>query len=172
MWNWLVDKLIAFAKRTPYSHLHNADGSVYMERYWLIPYEWKLPFEFAVRVHHIVTPDVDRHLHDHPWTFLSFILRGWYIEHHPVMRRKCFDGDYEKTYTTFRDVRSWALRWSTDRHRISCVSAGGVWTLFISFNYMHWWGFYTPAGKIYYGDYDSGHTVTGNVYHNSSEGHK
>lgn len=170
MWNWLVDKLITFAKRTPYSHLHHADGSVYMERYWLIPYEWKWPF--SVRLHYIATGDNDRHLHDHPWAFISFILRGWYVEERPITRRKCFDGQFETTVAKFRGVRSWAWRWATDRHRISSISGPGVWTLFISFNYMHWWGFYTPMGKIYYMDYDTVHNVVGEVYHNSSEGHK
>lgn len=168
IYRWLVDKLIAFAKRTPYSHLHNPDGSVYMERYWLIPYSWKLPF--AIRLHWIAGPDKDRYLHDHPWTFLSFILRGWYIEERPVSNAKCFYGnDFELTYRTVRKQGSLALRRATDRHRISYVWPGGAWTLFISFTYRHWWGFYAPFGKIYWQDYNSIHTAIGEVPSHNSE---
>lgn len=160
MWNWLVDKLIAFAKRTPYFHLQHADGSSYMERYWVVRLgrRWNKDYGLiGIRLHHILTPDLDRVLHDHPWAFISVVLRGWYIEHRPVTNSPCFDGEMEKTYRTIRLVRSIAFRWWTDRHRITTVSTGGVWTLFVTFPKMQWWGFYTRLGKIYYQDYNSVH---------------
>lgn len=157
MWNWLVDRLIEFAMRTPYTHLHHADGTPYMERYWLIGDDWK--WWFAVRIHHICTPDYDRHLHDHPWSFVSVILRGWYIERRPLSIAPCFGGQEEDYYTTSRKAGSVAFRRATDRHSISIVPAGGAWTLFISFRKVQWWGFYTPGGKVYYRDYQSVHNM-------------
>lgn len=174
MMNWLVDKLIAFAKRTPYTHLRNPDGTAYMERYWLVPYEyermlsfWRNPlgrvfqwFGIAVRLHYIKSPDRDRHLHDHPWAFVSVVLRGWYIEHRPMTIQPNFLGTEEElTYSAWRREGEIAFRWWTARHRISTVAPEGVWTLFITGPMMQWWGFYTPAGKVYYRDYESTHTI-------------
>lgn len=157
MLNWLVEKLIKFAKRTPYTHLYHEDGSVYMERFWLVPVDWKWPF--AARIHWIATPDHDRHLHDHPWAFLSLILWGSYIEARPVTVQPCFEGEREVVNVKLRRRWSLAFRHATDRHYIPAVSPGGVWTLFISFKFVQWWGFYTPMGKVYYRDYHSVHTL-------------
>lgn len=71
--DWLVDRLIARAMRTPYFHL---DG--YLRRYWLLPYN---RFGYAARIHQFVSGDRDRDLHNHPWPYVSVILRGGYFEH-------------------------------------------------------------------------------------------
>lgn len=51
-------------------------GSLYMRRWRLLHTRW-----FGVRIHHIVRSDNDRELHDHPFTFVSLVLRGGYYEH-------------------------------------------------------------------------------------------
>jgi hypothetical protein len=182
LWNWTVDRLIALAKRTPYFHLHHGDGTLYMERYWLVPFIssehvgcyamrwWREPFGWlcqrfgiAMRIHVIHTPDLDRALHDHPWNFVSVVLRGWYTELRPIDNgQPCFaehelsDGGEELTWIIHRAERSVAFRRATDRHRIINQSARCV-TLFITGPKRQWWGFYTPSGKVYYKDYDSVH---------------
>lgn len=50
----------------------------YMIRYKLIDTPW-----FAIRIHRILKSDSDRHLHDHPWHFVSFVLSGGYREETP-----------------------------------------------------------------------------------------
>ena len=50
--------------------------SVYMRRWRLIHRAL-----FGVRRHQIVRSDADRELHDHPFSFVSIILRGGYYEH-------------------------------------------------------------------------------------------
>lgn len=89
----VADWLIRRAQRTPYSPIIS-EGELYMERFWLFnPYPdsgasgadrkpWRFPI--SIRIHHIVLPDQDRHLHDHPWNARTFILRGWYREVRPV----------------------------------------------------------------------------------------
>lgn len=182
----LVNWLIARAKRTPYFHLQHADGSEYMGRWWLVPYQyghpldcWRNPlgwllqqFGIAVRVHHIATPDLDRALHDHPWDFISVVLRGGYLEARPVTISPCFDftadpqmypgrvcyagpGGEAVTHTE-RLAGSIGYRRATDRHRIVAVRPD-TYTLFITFRKVQWWGFYTPMGKVYYRDYASAH---------------
>lgn len=67
----VVDFLIRRAKRTPYTNIVT-DGVLYMERYWLFnPYPANSSgkgnrFPISIRLHRIVLPDQDRHLHDHP----------------------------------------------------------------------------------------------------------
>lgn len=96
----LLDRVIERVKRRPYFHLYHGDGSLYMERYWVVPFAkrdegcfvatWRKPLHWllqklgiAVRLHCIHTPDLDRALHDHPWTFLSWVLIGSYTEERP-----------------------------------------------------------------------------------------
>lgn len=85
--------LIRRGARTPYFHLVNADGTPYMDRFWLPrigragvddrgqPRPW-----LALRLHHIRSSDHGGVFHDHPWSFFSLILRGGYFEH------RAFDG--------------------------------------------------------------------------------
>jgi hypothetical protein len=35
---------------------------------------------FAIYIHQIFESDKDKHLHSHPWNFISFILSGGYVE--------------------------------------------------------------------------------------------
>lgn len=107
----LADRLIKSGQRSPYYHLYHRDGSPYMMRYWLVPQRMLKPIECkyvdqglvstsvtvepgfelrddvrhlpAARLHNIVTPDLDREMHNHPWSFISIVLRGGYIERRP-----------------------------------------------------------------------------------------
>lgn len=151
----VVDLLIERARRTPYWHLYHGDGSLYMGRYWLKPHSDRRD-RWAARVHHIATPDVDRHMHDHPWDFLSIVLRGGYTELRPLGAERCFEGEEEASYAVTRRAGSIALRRATDRHRIISVLPD-TWTLFITGPKRHWWGFHTPAGKVHWQDYVSSH---------------
>lgn len=149
----LVDALIRRAKRTPYLHLFHADGSPYMERYWLLDTRW-----LSIKVHWIATPDYDRHMHDHPWWFASLVLRGWYIEDRPHSRVPYFWNDgREFCYHVVRSPGSFAYRAIGERHRVSTVSPGGVWTLFINGPRARKWGFHTETGWVYWKDYPSCH---------------
>jgi len=134
----LANFIIRIAMRRPYLHIGD-----YMYRYWLIPFEWNLPF--SVRVHHIRLPDADPYLHDHPWNWRTIILRGWYIEEDVFGRKVWRDAGETKgaTAETF--------------HRIDIVPPDGVWTLFIMGRRRNRWGFMhgDPARKTYYRDYVS-----------------
>lgn len=170
--NWLI----ARAVHTPYFHLYHADGTLYMERFWLVPFAspkegcwvatWREPFTWlcqklgiSIRLHWIHTADLDRALHDHPWTFFSWLLIGWYTEERPTTPEKIqFDEKgVEAIKTTRRTPGSFALRRFHHRHRISAVSPGGVLTLFVSFTKRQSWGFYTPQGKTWWWVFKSVH---------------
>lgn len=120
--NWIIER----AKKTPYFHLEG-----YMERYWLVqPRRW-LPF--SVRVHHILRSDDDRHLHDHPWSYATIILRGGYTE---VTSRDKDGKWYGVGNILFRGWRHF--------HRLIVPPGATAWTLFIMGPYRHRWGFKIP----------------------------
>lgn len=162
----VVDWIINKAKRTPYIHLGEA-GNIYMERYWLVPYRnksdyktddgtgWvrfhKRPFAWvlqalgiAVRVHCIRRSDAGRDFHNHPWPFITCILRGGYVEHRPI---------FDKNGFLVREASEWYgpgcinIRRSNFFHRLELPyrpdrnPSGAVWTLFITGWKMRTWGF-------------------------------
>lgn len=160
-----VERLIARAKRTPYTHIRGPNGSVYMERYWLFnPYPpessgkrpwWKFPI--SIRLHRIMRPDGDRHLHDHPWNARTIILRGGYNEVRrevePGRGTSWIDGDYVDEVEYYRRAGDTATLKFGEFHRIIWVSDGGVWTLFITGKYRGTWGFNVDGIKVQWRKY-------------------
>jgi hypothetical protein len=134
-------------------HLFHADGSLYMGRWKVFETRW-----LSARLHLIATPDYDRHLHDHPWPFLSLVLCGSYIEFSAANIEPCFLGSEECALQTERRAGSFGYRRATHRHRIVTVDPG-TFTLFIYGRKAQWWGFYTPAGKVHWQAYESCHAA-------------
>lgn len=154
--NWLFDSLHVRAVKTPYDHL---DG--YMERFWLVPYKqpelgtgcgpvkfferpiaWLLQrFDIAIRLHHILRSDNDRHFHDHPWPYITLVLRHGYCEVTPMdLRRPLVEYTHRRQWITagrmlYRPAKSW--------HRLAVYPDLQPWTLFITFKKQQTWGFLT-----------------------------
>jgi hypothetical protein len=187
--------LIGYATQRPYYHLKHADGSAYMERYWLLP-KWMLrqtsagfwqqtwapvtgtPYREpittwvpreqydvrwkwlpAIRIHHTLSSDYDRHLHDHPWPSMSVILRGRYLE---VMPRHTGQGTtYDQlpggTLRVIRRPGDFVLRSSTDRHRLEIANGESCWSMFAIGPKRREWGFHTEDGWVPHGSYESVH---------------
>ncbi len=161
--------LIARAHRTPYQHIMSADGAeMYMGRWWLFnpysrethkPARWWCPWSF--RIHHIMRPDEDRDLHDHPWNARTIILRGWYTEQRmepatpadmlalgcPLVWREEQD-DLCKLSIRTRKPGDTARLNHGEYHRIDEVSPGGVYTLFITRKWRGDWGFLVNGAKV------------------------
>lgn len=155
-----VDRLIDFAKKHPYSHLGD-----YMGRWWVFnPYHdkegnpaernWLMRQLVSARIHHIRRPDADRHLHDHPWHAQRIVLRGWYTEEVEedslTYHELTHDTLVKVTYNTYYDEpRFERTLFAGDTkplkagefHRITEVSDGGVFTLFITGKWQKVWGF-------------------------------
>lgn len=170
---WLITR----AQRTPYLHIQSADGQeVYMGRWWLFnPYDnetrerrfrWS---PWSIRIHHIMRPDADRDLHDHPWNARTFILRGWYTEQRQASnewKKAVRSGLIENPDPKFvewlmRDACEWIKRDAGDTarlnhgeyHRIDEVSPGGVYTLFITSRWKGDWGFLVNGVKVAWREY-------------------
>ena len=54
--------------------IYREDGKLYLWRLYILRTPW-----FGVMLHKIMDDDPDC-LHDHPWSFVSFILKGGYEE--------------------------------------------------------------------------------------------
>lgn len=97
-------------------------------------------------VHWINGPDPEPHLHDHPVTFLSFIVRGCYYELRQRLNGK--QGWVRRSWFNFILGSYW------DRHRIVDVAPGTV-TFCLVGPKTREWGFHTPEGWVYWKDYNA-----------------
>lgn len=136
-----------FAPERPDVYTIFHDGEVYLRRRYVCGRRSQNNFPraktrwgwlpFTIYEHLIELGDTARHLHNHPWWALSFILKGTYLEY-------LMDGG--------RVRHRWSLRLLRPNtyHRIELVS-GAVHTLFITGPKCQEWGFHIPA-KEYHGE--------------------
>jgi len=152
---WLLSRnrvrkwLITRAQLTPYYHLADKGGGVYMYRWWLFnglradgKFRWpNLP---SIRIHHIMRRDLDRHKHDHPANCRTFILQGSYDE----------DRDTPNGTASFQRTRgdSAAIKFG-EFHTITRVGPGGVWTMFVLGPRKGMWGFKVDGVKVPFREY-------------------
>lgn len=116
----------------------------HITRFHLIKTPW-----FAICLHWIHKPDPEPDLHDHPVTFLSIILKGWYSE---WRQRSWVGGGYLRR--VWRKRYNWIEARSDDKHSIACVSPGGCLTLCFMGPKVREWGFHTNEGWMYWKDYN------------------
>lgn len=113
---------------SPY-RITGADGSLYLWRLRIVQTPW-----FAVYLHAIHRPDHDQELHDHPWDFVSLVLRGSYIEQTP-----CCEGCPFRRHRLVRWINS---KRAEDAHRIVRVDRAPTWTLVFCGRRRREWGFH------------------------------
>lgn len=116
--------------RSPFKRtvITRGDNKPYLVRYSLFSCPW-----FSFKLHHILSSD-DECLHDHPWSFISILLHGTYIE----------ASDNETPgVTTYQRYKAGNLlyRAASWRHRLIIVKP--VWSFVINFRKVREWGFWT-----------------------------
>ena len=116
--------------------IQGANGT-YLTRLTLI----RIP-GLQVMLHWIHEPDWSRDAHDHPWPFMSFVLRGYYIEER-------LDMDRLNRWEIAKDMRS--IRWfnffnTRTAHRIVSVAPNTL-TLVVTGGKCKSWGFYERTGE-------------------------
>jgi len=119
-------------------------GLLYLRRLHLVQTPW-----FAIMLHWIVRPDPQPDMHDHPVSFVSLLVRGWYVEHRPDENDYFADLGWEEPHV----VRRLNVKRATDRHRIVEVSPGGALTLVFAGPVVRSWGFHTPRGWVSWREY-------------------
>ena len=88
----------------------------------------------SLRVHHWLSNDDPRAVHDHPWWFLTFVVKGWYFEESPSS-----GADH---------LKAPAIRFRKADHKHTVFPApGGCWTILVTGRPLRTWGFW-PKGKF------------------------
>jgi hypothetical protein len=116
-----------------------AREGLYLWRLRIVQTPW-----FGVYLHRIYQADDDRALHDHPWPFVSFVLRGWYRE--VVPDHVCGVDGFGCRETRERTIRWFNAKHSWSLHRISHVSRSPIWTLVFVGKRLREWGFVDASG--------------------------
>lgn len=94
---------------------------------------------WGIYLHKFMRSDYDRALHDHPWPFISVILKQGYWEEHDQTR------DGRKTLE-WRRPGSVLLRPGQWRHRVVLSDNKPSWSLILVGRRFKAWGFFLPTG--------------------------
>ena len=102
---------------------------------------------FGIYLHRFLSSD-DVCLHDHPWPFISIILRGGYSEQTPFGTIKNPDSSNAEVETKWYPPLSVLFRPATWTHRIVIDSRRPPISLVIRGKRARMWGFYTLRGWV------------------------
>lgn len=165
---WLSLKLIA-EQREPDQIIYRNTGR-YLVRWWVLGRVWDeakreyVPrrfFGFTWYLHQFVQSDDDRAMHDHPWRWWSFLLRGAYYEYRPWSFRRNHAGVMVPSGTTIHYYEAGSIRsgQATDIHRIELARGAHrqelpTWTWFFVAEKEREWGFWCPQGWKFWRDFD------------------
>jgi hypothetical protein len=103
-------------------------------------------------LHQFVRSDHDRALHDHPWPFLAWILKGGYWEVHD----QTTDRSEVKMWRAPGQLLVRSAEW---RHRIELRPGTTSWSLVVVFPRERRWGFYPSTGWCWWRTYNVQHGI-------------
>lgn len=133
--------------------IKRADETPYLIRYMLA-----LDFiNLRICLHHILLTD-NECMHDHPWNFISVILKGSYIEHfRKQTQRKLPFRNIKNYYEGSKKFTapSFLYRNATHIHRLEIPEGKTCWSLVFMFKWKRDWGFCTKKGWVFHSDYES-----------------
>ena len=141
LYYYLFDCFLNTLKRVDRYRLINdrQDKEPYLERYYLFLKDRK-DFPFNIFLHKFLKSDPDD-LHDHPWSYSTFILSGGYWE-------------YTSEGKFWRGPLSFIQKEATSLHRVELEpSVGNCWTLFCPGKRTRKWGFKTENGWVENNEY-------------------
>ena len=122
--------------------LDRVNNEPYLERYYVFLKDRK-SFPFNIFIHKFLKSDPDD-LHDHPWSYFTFILKGGYYEWVPG--NNC-------------EVRLWRgpghfrMCKAESLHRIELKPGVTCWTVFMPFVKVREWGFISKGKWIQWEEY-------------------
>jgi hypothetical protein len=125
--------------------LINCQGGIpYLARLRLIQTPW-----FGIYLHDIYEPDGDRDCHNHPWTFISVVLRGSYTERvYPYPDKKSYNyhTQHHRRFSAHKMGRK-------EAHRITYASPR-LKTLIFTGKRQSGWGFFIDGQYTRWQDYE------------------
>ena len=122
--------------------MDRVNNEPYLERYYVFLKDRK-SFPFNIFVHKFLKSDPDD-LHDHPWSYFTFILKGGYYEWIPGVN--C-------------EIRKWRgpghfrMCKANSLHRIELKEGITCWTLFVPFAKVREWGFISKGQWVQWEEY-------------------
>lgn len=147
---------------------------LYLTRYFLFGGTYS---RYALMLHHMHMPDDDACHHDHPWWFITCVLKGGYIEEvargfaervPPNTTYMSLDEDTpdlkpgDKMFsvgvgpqveTVFNRPGVVWYRPATHAHRIASLPTGSCWTLVLRGQKQRSWGFHADDGWVWWQDF-------------------
>ena len=106
------------------------DGVLHFRRWRILSTPW-----FKICLHGIYKADEDKHLHNHPWSFISIVLKGSYTERLPNSKLNP------------RFPMGLAYRKKDQYHKIEDLHSPAVYTLNLMWGFRETWG-YDVNGKF------------------------
>ena len=117
-----ADHVICYTKKMIWNQKLGDQENPYLTR-------WALVTRFgSLRLHKWRCGDDDRNFHDHPWWFITIVLKGSYIDISP-------HGEDH--------LRRFSVRFRPAHHRHT-VKTDGAWTLLVTGPQVRTWGFWIP----------------------------
>jgi hypothetical protein len=183
----LIEALLnlLFNKVDIINHRNTDEGELYLRRWFIWPRKpADLKMVPRLYLHKFYTGDSDRHLHDHPWSFTSLILKGGYTEisfnpawmkwkaveehwiftgHHAPEPPQTFSKWYGPG-SVLRRGASWAHSVKLSNHQDGSVNH--CWSLVWTSVKCRSWGFHTEHGWCWWRNYTRGACV---CYDNPNE---
>jgi hypothetical protein len=122
-----------------------------MHRYYIFLKDRKW-FPFNVTLHKIVKSD-DPILHDHPWGYMTIVLKGGYWEHYPI-----YDKENKQIgiFQEWRGPGSIIIRKATDYHWLELDEGKPATTLFFMGPQSREWGFLKNGKWVQHENYLKG----------------
>lgn len=110
-----------------------------MDRYYLFLKDRKW-FPFNVTLHRIKRSDFPI-FHDHPWSYMTIILKGGYYEHTPIFNER---GEKFAELVKWKGPGSIIKRKATDYHWLELSNGVPTLSLFFMGRQTRKWGFLVP----------------------------
>lgn len=110
-------------------------------------YRWAfIFFGYSIRVHHWIRSDDKRFFHDHPWSFVTVVLKGSYTDVSPATDIQGVERPFVKKDTLTAGMVKY--RAAEHKHYVD-VPKGGCWTLLFCGRAKRKWGFWVKANQFF-----------------------
>lgn len=124
------------------------EDETYLDRYIYFRTPW-----FGMQKHRILMEDSDRHPHNHPRVFWTWIIKGGYYEEYRTSREVYCDCSWRETWIG-KEWKRWSLHKMNhkDFHRIDTLH-GPTTTLVFVGRKVQTWGYLTQDGFVDHNTY-------------------
>lgn len=135
---------------------------LYLRRFYFWRSKWIGKNWGDVYLHNIVRSDDDPDPHDHPWSFVTFVLRGRYLDERHLWIPPTWNLSGFRYRGRDQEMRApdMAFRHKDHIHRVIVPEGGSAWTLIVTGPYRKTpsagdpiWYFVTKDRKVFWREY-------------------